>query len=291
MLEQLFLVATEMESMDDQGTCSTMLNCKIMATLFYEPSTRTRFSFEAAMLKLGGQVITTENATQFSSVAKGETLEDTIRIVNGYADVIVLRHSDNNAPEIAAKVSEVPVINAGAGTGEHPTQALLDMLTIHKELKQIDGLHVGMVGDIKYSRVIRSLIKFLGLYKNIKMDFCSPLELSLTDEDRAYLQEKKIPYAEHASVDSFIASVDVLYVTRVQKERFASQDEYERLKNAYVIDKNTIKKMKQEAIIMHALPRITEIASEVDSDPRAAYFRQAQNGLYIRMALLKMLLT
>ena len=243
------------------------------------------------MLKLGGQVITTENATQFSSVAKGETLEDTIRIVNGYADVIVLRHSDNNAPEIAAKVSEVPVINAGAGTGEHPTQALLDMLTIHKELKQIDGLHVGMVGDIKYSRVIRSLIKFLGLYKNIKMDFCSPLELSLTDEDRAYLQEKKIPYAEHASVDSFIASVDVLYVTRVQKERFASQDEYERLKNAYVIDKNTIKKMKQEAIIMHALPRITEIASEVDSDPRAAYFRQAQNGLYIRMALLKMLLT
>ena len=291
MLEELFESALEMEKLHKSHEPSKILAGKIMSALFYEASTRTRLSFETAMLKLGGAVISTENAAQFSSAIKGESIEDSIRMINGYADVIVVRHPQIGTAVTAASVSTVPIINAGDGAGEHPTQALLDMLTIKKELGGIDNLHIAMMGDIKYNRVTRSLVKLLALYNNIILYFCSPPELAMTEEDREFLKEKKIPYSEHAALDSFINMLDVLYVTRVQKERFASQDEYERLKNVYVIDKNTIMKMKNKSIVMHALPRITEIAPEVDSDPRAAYFRQAQNGLYIRMALLKMLLT
>lgn len=289
-LEKLFAVADRMEKLHQSRKPSKILAGKVMAAIFYEPSTRTRLSFETAMLKLGGQVISTENAAQFSSAIKGETIEDTVRIVGLYADAIVLRHPDIGTAAIAAKASTVPIINAGDGAGEHPTQALLDLLTIKKELRKIDGLTIGMVGDIKYSRVIRSLIKFLGLYKNITLYFCNPPELPMTDEDRAFMKSHRMPYTEHSSLDPFIGKVDILYVTRVQKERFASQAQYEKLKSAFVITPAIVKKMKKSAIIMHALPRITEITPEVDSDPRAAYFRQAQNGLYIRMALLEMLL-
>ncbi len=289
-LEKLFARADRMEKLHRSKKPSKILAGKIMSALFYEPSTRTRLSFETAMLKLGGQVISTENAAQFSSAIKGESIEDSIRIIGQYADVIVFRHPKIGSAALAANVATVPIINAGDGAGEHPTQAILDMYTIKKELHKIDGLTIGMVGDIKYSRVIRSLIKFVGLYKNIKLNFASPKELTMTDEDRAFLHEKNIPFSEYHELDGFLADVDILYVTRVQKERFESQAEYERLKSAFVITPQILTRMKKKSIVMHALPRVTEISPEVDSDPRAAYFRQAQNGLYIRMALLKELL-
>ena len=289
-LEKLFTLADGMEKLHKPRKTSRLLAGKIMAAIFYEPSTRTRLSFETAMLKLGGQVISTENAAEFSSAFKGESIEDTVRMAGLYADVIVLRHPTIGTIARAAKVAQVPIINAGDGAGEHPTQALLDILTLRKECKKIDGLTIGMVGDIKYSRVLRSLIKFLGLYKNITIHLANPPELPMTDDDRAFLERKKIPYSEHTSIEPFIESVDVLYVTRVQKERFKSKAQYEKLKSAFVITGDIANRMKKGAIIMHALPRITEITPEVDSNPRAAYFRQAQNGLYARMALLHMLL-
>lgn len=290
-LEKLFVSAAKMEKIHKARKASKILAGKVMAAIFYEPSTRTRLSFESAMLKLGGQVISTENAAQFSSAIKGESIEDTMRMAELYADVIVLRHPDiGTAARAAATSAHAPVINAGDGAGEHPTQALLDIYTIQKEFKKIDGLTIGMVGDIKYSRVLRSLIKFLGLYKNITLHFANPPELPMTDEDRSFMKSHNIPFTEHKKLDPFIDKVDILYVTRVQKERFASQAQYEKLKSAFVITPAIAAKMKTTAIIMHALPRITEITPEVDSDKRAAYFRQAQNGLYMRMALLEMLL-
>lgn len=289
-LEKLFASAAKMEKIHKSRKASKILAGRVMAAIFYEPSTRTRLSFESAMLKLGGQVISTENAAEFSSAFKGESIEDTVRMAQLYADVIVIRHPVAGTLARAAKVAKVPIINAGDGAGEHPTQALLDIYTLHKECKKIDGLTIGMVGDIKYSRVLRSLIKFLGLYKNITLHFANPPELPMSEEDRTFLKTHKIPFTEHATIDHFLSKVDVLYVTRVQKERFASHAQYEKLKSAFVITEAIANKMKKNAIIMHALPRITEITPEVDDNPRAAYFRQAQNGLYMRMALLEMLL-
>ena len=266
------------------------LRGKIMASLFYEASTRTRFSFESAMLRLGGDVISTENAAEFSSAAKGETLEDTIRVINHYADVIVLRHPEKGASAKAAAVSKIPVINAGDGSGQHPTQALLDLYTIKKELGAIDGIHIVLVGDLKHGRTVRSLAYLLGKYKNISISFISPLVLAIGNDIKEYLRRHKVVYEELENWDGVLKKADVVYQTRIQKERFKSLPKYKKLKGRYILTLNKVKQMKKNTIIMHPLPRIDEIAVEVDSLPQAAYFRQAQYGLLVRMALLKFLL-
>ncbi|MFM2330659.1 MAG: hypothetical protein RLZZ26_166 [Candidatus Parcubacteria bacterium] len=263
---------------------------KVMASLFYEPSTRTRFSFESAMLRLGGSVITTENAKEFSSAAKGETLEDSIRVIHNYADVIVLRHYEEGASRRAASVSTVPIINAGDGAGQHPTQALLDLYTIKKELGKIDGITVALVGDLKHGRTIRSLTYLLAKYKDVQIYFVSPKALRVGEDIKAYLQKHKTTFQEVEDLESVIGIIDVLYQTRIQKERFASEREYKKFKGCYRIDHSLVEQMKPKAIIMHPLPRVDEILPEVDSSPKAVYFKQAGYGLYIRMALLKYLL-
>lgn len=289
-LDKLFSVASEMEQVVKKGG-SDMLVGKVMATIFYEPSTRTRFSFEAAMAKLGGEIISTENAKEFSSAAKGESLEDTIRIVGGYADVIVLRHYESGAAERAAKVSVVPIINAGDGPGQHPTQALLDIYTIKKEIGKLDGISIAMVGDLSYSRTVRSLAYLLTKYKNIKMYFVAPEVVRMREDIKIYLKQHSVSFSEQTDLLKVAPKVDVIYQTRIQKERFGERlDDYEKAKDKYIIDKEILRAMKKRSIIMHPLPRVNEIKTEVDQDPRAAYFRQAQNGLYIRMALLKMIL-
>lgn len=285
-MEELFAAAALLEKQDAAGSIPPRLAGKILATVFYEPSTRTRFSFEAGMLKLGGQVITTESAAHFSSAVKGETLEDSIKVTGAFADVIVLRHPEQGAADRAAKVSAVPVINGGDGIGEHPTQALYDLYTIQKETGRIDGLHVAFVGDMKNGRTVKSLLTLLNSYKGLKISLISPAALALPAERTAELQENGVNFEESTDLGSVLKEADVFYVTRVQKERFDSTEEYEKLKDSYIIDADTIKSMKEKAIIMHPLPRVNEISPEVDSDPRAAYFRQAKNGLYVRMALL-----
>lgn len=266
------------------------LKGKIMASLFYEPSTRTRFSFESAMMRLGGNVITTENAKEFSSAAKGETLEDSIRVVNTYVDAIVLRHYEEGASRRAAAVSKVPIINAGDGIGQHPTQALLDLYTIEKELGKIDGITVALMGDLKHGRTIRSLAYLLGKYKRVKIFLVSPKLLQVAEDIKVYLKRHNVTFEEVEKVEAIIGEVDVLYQTRIQKERFKTEKEYNKFKGCYQIDSRLVSKMKKKSIVMHPLPRVDEILIEVDSSPKAAYFRQAENGLYIRMALLKCLL-
>lgn len=291
ILEELFAIADEMEKRDKTNDLNrSSLRGKLLANVFYEPSTRTRFSFDAAMQKLGGRIIDTESAGHFSSVTKGETLADTIKIISGYADVIVLRHNVTGSAKIAAESSEVPVINAGDGIGEHPTQALLDIYTIKKELGKIDGISIAMIGDLKHGRTIHSLLHLIALYQSIKVYLISPDELKLPGEYKEYLKEKGIYFEEHPNLDNLWNKIDVFYVTRVQKERFQSLEDYERVKGSYVINRESLSKMKEAAVIMHPLPRVDEIAVEVDSDKRAAYFRQAKNGMYVRMALLYSLL-
>ncbi|HEV2036678.1 MAG TPA: aspartate carbamoyltransferase [Candidatus Dormibacteraeota bacterium] len=270
---------------------SGRLNGRVMAALFYEPSTRTRLSFEAAMLRLGGQTMGTDNAREFSSAAKGETLEDTIRIVSGYADVIVLRHNEEGAAKRAAAVSTVPVINAGDGPGQHPTQALLDLYTIRDELGRIDGIKIAMVGDLANGRTVRSLTYLLSKFRQIKIWFVAPPQVAMRDDLKAHLDEHHIAWEEGADLDAVLPEVDVVYQTRIQKERFANPADYMALKGIYRIDNRALGLMRKYAIVMHPLPRVDEIAPEVDDDPRAAYFRQARNGLHIRMALLDRLLS
>ena len=280
----------EMEKAVSGGGTSD-LHKRIMATLFYEPSTRTRFSFETAMYRLGGSVISTENAAEFSSVAKGETLEDTVRILNGYADVLVIRHYEVGSAKRAASVSRVPVINAGDGAGQHPTQALLDLYTIHKEIGSIDGLRIAMVGDLAQGRTVRSLAYLLSKFQNIRIYFVAPPLLKMKEDILDHLREKNVWYAEETDLDKVLPEVNVVYQTRIQKERFGDRiADYEACRGVYMINSDSLRLMKADAIVMHPLPRLDEIAMEVDSDPRAAYFRQAQNGLYVRMALLKMVL-
>ncbi len=285
-IEKLFISADVLEKEPEQ-----CLNGKIMASLFYEPSTRTRFSFESAMLRLGGSVITTENAKEFSSAAKGETLEDSIRVINSYVDVIVLRHYDEGAAARAGIVSDVPVINAGDGPGQHPTQALLDLYTIQRELGKIDGLTIAMVGDLKHGRTIRSLAYLLGKFKDIKIVFVSPHGLRVCDDIKKYLEKYQTYYEETEDLESVIADIDVLYQTRIQKERFKTEDEYKKYQGCYQIDFAMTERMKPNSIIMHPLPRVGEISPEVDSSPKAVYFKQAKYGVSVRMALLKHLLT
>lgn len=291
MINHLFEAAAEMETLVARGGTDEYRS-RLMATLFYEPSTRTRFSFEAAMHRLGGRVISTENAAEFSSVAKGETLEDTIRIMNGYVDVIVLRHSEVGTSKRAAAVSRVPIINAGDGVGQHPTQALLDLYTIHKEIGSIDGLKIAMVGDLAQGRTVRSLAYLLSKFKDIKMYFVAPPLLKMKEDILEHLEEHGSWFSEETTLDRVLPEVDVVYQTRVQKERFGDRiADYESCRGIYVINQNSLRLMKPNAIIMHPLPRLEEISMEVDQDRRAAYFRQAQNGLFVRMALLTALLS
>jgi len=290
-LSKLFEVTETMEKLVERGGISDYHN-RIMATLFYEPSTRTRFSFETAMHRLGGRVISTENAAEFSSVAKGETLEDTIRIMSGYADVIVMRHYEVGAARRAAAVSQVPIINAGDGVGQHPTQSLLDLYTIRKEIGRIDNLRIAMVGDLAQGRTVRSLAYLLSKFRDVKIYFVAPPLLKMKDDILDHLKEHNVWFSEETALDKVLPEVDVVYQTRVQKERFGDRiTDYERCRGVYVLQKDSLALLRPNAIIMHPLPRLDEISMEVDQDPRAAYFRQAQNGLYVRMALLTMVLS
>lgn len=286
MLEELFATARQMEAVvADGGT--KLLGGQIMASLFYEESTRTRFSFETAMLRLGGSVISTENARQFSSVSKGETLEDTIRIMNGYADVIVMRHYESGAARRAADISRVPIINAGDGTGQHPTQAFLDLYTINKELGHIDDLTIAVVGDLANGRTVRSLCYLLAKYRNVRIIMVAPEVVRMREDIKGYLLRHDVAFSEETDLSAVAPEVDVLYQTRIQKERFGDRTEdYLAAKGVYVVDRALLQQMRPHSIVMHPLPRVDEITTDVDTDPRAAYFRQAQNGLYIRMALL-----
>jgi len=288
LLEELFARSEEMKR--EPHRFIGRLAGQVMAALFYEPSTRTRLSFEAAMLRLGGTAMGTDNAREFSSAAKGETLEDTIRIVSGYADVIVMRHNEEGAARRAAAVSTVPVINAGDGPGQHPTQALLDLYTIRDELSRIDGVRVAMVGDLANGRTVRSLTYLLSKFKDIKLWFVAPPQVAMRDDLKAHLDEHHVPWVETQDLEAVLPEVDVVYMTRIQKERFTEPDAYNAVKGVYRIDKSSLALMRKYAILMHPLPRVDEIAPEVDEDPRAAYFRQARNGLHIRMALLDKLL-
>jgi len=289
-LEYVFGVAHEMRGMVERVGTFDLLKGKILANLFYEPSTRTSSSFTAAMERLGGSVIPI-NEVKYSSVTKGESLTDTIRTLECYADVIVLRHPETGSAAIAAKAARKPVINAGDGIGEHPTQALLDTFTIFEELGagQIDGMTVTMLGDLKYGRTVHSLARLLSLFK-VKINYVSPEILRMQKEVMAEVAEKGIPQAEFDSLENVLSETDVLYVTRVQKERFEDPADYEKVRGAYVIDPAIMKAAKQDMIVMHPLPRVGEISVDFDDDPRAAYFRQMEYGLYVRMALLAMVL-
>lgn len=267
-----------------------LLRDRILATLFYEPSTRTRLSFESAMLRLGGQVISTENAREFSSAIKGETVEDTVRIVAGYADGIVIRHHEQGAAARAAAASPVPIINGGDGPGEHPTQALLDFYTIHDELGSLDGLKVALVGDLRFGRAVRSLALMFRETRDTELLFVSPDAVPMGDDVRQALDAAGVAYRDEPNLHAAMESADVVYQTRIQRERFATPQEYQQAQGIYIIDPEAMSHLGERAIVMHPLPRVDEISPEVDKDPRAAYFRQARNGVFIRMALLNQLL-
>lgn len=302
LLAELFPLADEMEKVVKKRHnwywfryffARRTLGGKEMASLFYEPSTRTRASFEIAMRKLGGKVVfSTENAREFSSAAKGETLEDTIRVVCSYQpQVIVLRYHEEGGAERAAGVSTVPIINGGDGPGQHPTQALLDLYTIQKEIGRIAGISIAMVGDLARGRTVRSLSYLLGKFPDVKIYFVSPEVARMRDDIKDYLGRHGVWFTEERDLRTVAPKVNVIYQTRTQKERGELFLKYEKNPGFYVVNEKILDLMKKDAIIMHPLPRTEELAPEVDLDPRAAYFRQAENGLYVRMALLKILLT
>ncbi|KAI4366168.1 hypothetical protein MLD38_022081 [Melastoma candidum] len=291
ILNAIFEVARDMEKVEKNSPGSQILKGYLMATLFYEPSTRTRLSFESAMKRLGGEVLTTENAREFSSAAKGETLEDSIRTVEGYSDIIVMRHFESGAAKRAAATADIPVINAGDGPGQHPTQALLDVYTIKREVGKLDGIKVALVGDLANGRTVRSLAYLLAKYQNVKIYFVSPDVVKMKDDIKEYLTSMGVEWEESADLMEVASKCDVVYQTRIQRERFGERiDLYEEARGKYIVDKGVLNVMQKHAVVMHPLPRLDEITVDVDSDPRAAYFRQAKNGLYIRMALLKLLL-
>ena len=263
---------------------------KILATLFFEPSTRTRLSFESAMLRLGGKVLGFSDAN-CSSTAKGETLGDTIETVSGYADIIAMRHPKEGAPAVASKRASIPIINAGDGGHNHPTQTLTDLLTISREKGRLDNLTIGLCGDLKFGRTIHSIISAMSRYKNIKFILISPDELKLPDYTiTEVLKKNNIEYIETNDLEEYMGELDILYMTRVQKERFFNEADYLRLKDYYILNKKKLEKAKKDLCIMHPLPRVSEISPDVDDDPRAKYFDQAHNGVYIRMALILKLL-
>ena len=283
-LDYIYRVADEMRSLVKRFGKANLLDGKILANLFYEPSTRTSSSFQAAMLRLGGRSISI-NEVHYSSVTKGESLPDTVRTLESYCDLTVLRHPVTGSAELAARYARKPLINAGDGTGEHPTQALLDIYTVENDLGRLDGLKVAMMGDLKYGRTVHSLTRLLSLYET-ELYFVSPEILRMPDEILGEVRASGHAYAELRDVDEIIGEIDVLYVTRVQKERFEDPAQYDEVKGCYVVDPALMAHAKSDMILMHPLPRVYEIAMEVDDDPRAAYFRQMENGMYIRMALL-----
>lgn len=290
-LDYIFQVAREMEDIVPGSAASRQLQGLIMSTLFYEPSTRTRLSFESAFARLGGTVVSTESAGEYSSAAKGETLEDTIRTVEGYADVIVLRHFQAGSAKRAASVASVPIINAGDGPGQHPSQALLDVYTIQREIGRLDNFCIGMVGDLANGRTVRSLAYVLAMYPNVKMYFVAPDVVRMKDDIKAYLTGEGVDWQEVDDLNAVAPQLDVLYQTRIQKERFQDRPEdYEAAKGKYIVNPSVLGLMRPSAVVMHPLPRVDEITPDCDSDPRSAYFRQAKNGLYVRMALLKICL-
>ena len=263
---------------------------KTLATLFFEPSTRTRLSFEAAMLELGGNVLGFSEASS-SSAAKGESVADTAKTVSNYANIIAMRHPKEGAPYVASRAATIPVINAGDGGHQHPTQTLADLLTIHREMGRLSNLTIGLCGDLKYGRTVHSLIEAMSRYENIRFVLISPKELMLPDYVRVGVLDKHgIPYTEVTSLEDAIPELDVLYMTRIQRERFDDQAEYERLKDSYVLTAEKMEHAKADMAVLHPLPRVNEISVKVDDDPRSAYFRQALNGKYMRMALILMLL-
>ncbi len=284
-LEYVFGIAEEMRAIVKRVGSTDLLKGTVLACLFYEPSTRTSSSFIAAMSRLGGTVIPITQGVQFSSVSKGESLPDTIRTLESYADVMVIRHPEMGSAQIAADYARKPIINGGDGVGEHPTQALLDLFTIKEELGRVDGLDIGMVGDLRYGRTVHSLARLLCLY-DIRFNFVSPEILRLPLDVMNEIRKHGLPVTETYDVADIISDVDVLYVTRVQKERFADLAQYEEVRGLYVITPELMGQAKEKMIVMHPLPRVGEISYGVDSDPRAAYFRQMENGMYIRMALL-----
>lgn len=263
---------------------------KILATLFFEPSTRTRLSFESAMLSLGGSVLGFSSASN-TSASKGESVSDTISVVSSYCDIIAMRHPKEGAPLVATRKSTVPLINAGDGGHNHPTQTLTDLLTIYREKGRLDNLTIGFCGDLKFGRTVHSLTKAMSRYKNIKFVFIAPPELKIPEYlKHDLLDAKNLDYKEVETIEEVIEDLDILYMTRVQKERFFNEQDYIRLKDTYILDLKKLEKSKSDLIVMHPLPRVNEIAIEVDDDPRAKYFDQVQNGRFIRMALiLKML--
>ncbi len=277
-------IAGAMEPIAKSG--SDMLQRKTLATLFYEPSTRTRLSFEAAMHKLGGSIIGFAEA-EIASVKKGENLADTVRVVESYADVIVLRHPLEGAARLAAEFAKIPIINGGSGAEEHPTQALLDLYTILKEKGRIDGLNIALIGDLRYGRTVHSLAYALSLY-NVRLHLVSPDSLRMRREVLEGIKE--IEVVQKTEIEEILPEMDILYVTRIQKERFPDLAEYAKVKGAYKIDLETLKNVKKDMIILHPLPRIEEIAAEVDETPHARYFQQVWNGIVMRMALLALVL-
>ncbi|MDJ0757333.1 MAG: aspartate carbamoyltransferase [Ardenticatenaceae bacterium] len=284
-IEYIFARTREMREMVEQAGTFDLLGDKVAACIFYEPSTRTSSSFISAMQRLGGTVIPITSGVSFSSVSKGETLGDTMRVLEQYADVIILRHPQVGSAKEAAHAASVPILNAGDGPGEHPTQALLDLFTIRDELGQIDGLKIAMVGDLRFGRTVHSLTKLLLQY-DVSLRFVSPEILRLPLNLMNSVIDAGVDVRETHSVDDVIKNADVLYVTRVQKERFTDLDQYEEVKNYYKITAETMEMAKEKMVVMHPLPRVGEIPDAVDSDPRAAYFRQAKNGMFVRMALL-----
>jgi len=284
LLFKLFKRADELRVKED----NLCLKGKILATLFYEPSTRTRLSFESAMLRLGGSVISTENAKEFSSAIKGESIADTIRIVAGYCDAIVIRHYETGAALEASKISKIPIINAGDGKGQHPTQALLDVYTIYREFGRLDNLKIAMVGDLASGRTVRSLCYLLSKFHGNKIIFVSPENLKMQEDIKEYLERKGVEFTEENDLNKILGEVDIIYMTRIQKERISTYD-YENAKGKYVINMNNFNLIKNGSIILHPLPHVEEINLPIhieENDEKVAYFRQAENGLFVRMALL-----
>ncbi|MFZ7128456.1 MAG: aspartate carbamoyltransferase [Desulfobacterales bacterium] len=292
ILEVVFSTADAMKAdvAGGGGRFGRSLERRIMASLFYEPSTRTRFSFEAAMHRLGGRIITTENAKEFSSAAKGESLRDSILVMNGYADVIVMRHHEAGSSAMAAEISRIPVINAGDGPGQHPTQALLDLFTIKDNFGTVSGLTIAMVGDLKYGRTVRSLAYLLTKYDRIRIYFVSPPVCRMDEDIKDYLDRNGVRWEEESDLEKVLPHVDCVYMTRIQKERFNDLKDYEEAAGKYILSSGNVDLMRSDAIIMHPLPRVDEIKIGVDGDSRARYFQQAHNGVFVRMALLYLLL-
>ena len=284
------LIDTAMQIIEDPDRFAHVCDRKKLATLFFEPSTRTRLSFEAAMLELGGQVIGFSSADS-SSAAKGESVADTAKVISCYADIIAMRHPKEGAPLVAAMNATIPVINAGDGSHNHPTQTLADLLTIYREKGRLNDLTVGFCGDLKFGRTVHSLIAALARYTGIKVVLISPKELQLPSYiKKDILQKHDIPYTQTANLEGAMPQLDVLYMTRVQKERFFNEEDYLRLKDSYILDPEKMKNARADMIVMHPLPRVNEISVAIDDDPRACYFKQVLNGKYMRMALIMMLL-